>query len=165
MGPFDLLTEQHRELEERFDAIEAEEGASEAEERREQTEELLALLRLHSSLEERHLYPLLARVEGRARAREEAEDHLTMRELMEELEEQSPGSPEWWACFTALEDLIVAHVREEEAQTFPRLLTVMDEGEQDELRRAFESLREELSAHAQVWPPANTAVSAPRWDV
>jgi hypothetical protein len=143
MGPFDLLAEQHRQLEERFEALGAQDGLD-AGEQRERTEGLLALLRLHTLLEERYLTPLLTRAEGRARGRVEAEDHLTMSELMGEVEEQPPGGPEWWARLMALEDLLVAHVREEEEQTFPRLVVMLDAGEQEELRHALETLREEL---------------------
>jgi hemerythrin-like domain-containing protein len=147
MGPFDILAEQHQELEERLEALESDD--SEPDTRGEQLEALFALLRVHAQLEERHLHPLLARVEGRARAREELEDHLTLRELMEELEELKPEADEWWARLTALEDLVVAHVREEEVETFPRLVSTLDDGEQDELRRAFSSLREQLLSRAE----------------
>jgi hemerythrin-like domain-containing protein len=144
MGPFDILAEQHQELEERIEALESDESQGQPDTQRERLEALFALLRVHAQLEERHLYPLLARAEGRARAREEAEDHLTMRELMEELEECEPETDEWWARLSTLEDLVVAHVREEEAETFPRLLSLLDSGEQDELRRAFSGLSEQL---------------------
>ena len=120
MGPFDILAEQHRELEERISALEAEEDPGEAEAQRERFQALADALRVHARLEERYLYPLVARIEGRVRAREEAEDHLALRELVEELEELTPGGDEWWARFTALEDLLVAHVQEEEAEVFPR---------------------------------------------
>lgn len=149
MGPFDILAEQHRELEDRIEALESDESPSQPDTQRERVEALFALLRVHTQLEERHLYPLLARAEGRARAGAEAADHLTMRELMEELEELEPETDEWWARLTALEDLVVAHVREEEAETFPRLLSILDSGEQDELRRAFSGLNEQLLSGAR----------------
>ena len=144
MGPFDILAELHRELEEGLEALESEESRAEPETLRERLEALFTLLRVHAQLEERHLHPLLARVEGRARAREEAEDHLALRELMEELEELAPEDDEWWARLTALEDLVVAHVREEEVETFPLLLSALDQREQDELRQAFSTLREQM---------------------
>jgi hemerythrin-like domain-containing protein len=165
MGPFDILAEQHRELEERFGALEMDGGADEPDEQHEHADELIALLRMHMHLEERHVYPLLARVEGRARAREETEDHLTMRELMDELDEQPPGGPEWWARLLALEDLVVAHVREEEEQTFARLATALDQGEQEELRHALETLRDELSSHERSWMQNPALLNEPRWDV
>jgi hemerythrin superfamily protein len=164
MGPFDILAEQHRELEERFEALETEVGPGEADEQRERASALFRLLRLHSLLEERHVYPLLTRAEGRARTREQTEDHLTMSELMDELEEQPPGTPEWWARLIALEDLLVAHMREEEEQTFARLATALDAGEQEELRHALEAFRDELSSQPRSWLE-RPASHEPHWDV
>lgn len=68
-----------------------------------------------------------------------------MRELMDELEEQTLGSAEWQARFLALEDLWVAHFQEEERALLPRLTTVLDPQEQQvlslELLRARNALR------------------------
>ncbi|WP_224371511.1 hemerythrin domain-containing protein [Hyalangium versicolor] len=144
MGPFDILTEQHRELEDQLEAFESDEGPREAQTQRERFEALAELLRLHTWLEERYLSPLLTRVEGRGRACQEREEHLTMSELMEELEEFEPEADEWWARLTALEDLIVAHARQEELETFPRLDATLEPEEQDSLRRALLGLREQL---------------------
>jgi hemerythrin-like domain-containing protein len=162
-SPFDILIEQHRDMEERFERLASE---SDAEELRGQVAELLDLLRLHSRLEERCLYPLLLQVEGRARARMEAEDHLTMRELMEELEELPPGHSDWQARLVALEDLVVAHSQEEENALLPPLLTALDAQEQDDLRRELLSTREELLARAQVLqvPGRGPLLETLRWD-
>ncbi|KFE68624.1 Hemerythrin HHE cation binding domain protein [Hyalangium minutum] len=164
MGPFDILTEQHRELEERLSALDAEMDSGEAETQRERFQALADALRVHARLEERYLYPVMARVEGRVRAREEAEDHLTLRELIEELEELSPGEDEWWARFTALEDLLVAHVQEEEAEIFPRLTSALDQEEQTELSHSFLMLREELALSPRTVSGSERLFEEPRWD-
>lgn len=137
MGPFDILSEQHRELEERLEALVSEEGGEgDVEER---ARELAALIRIHGRLEERYLQPLILRFEGRDRAREELEDHLTLGELADELEELTPGGPEWLARLTALGDLLVAHVQEEEAALFPRIATCLNAREGEELLRGLAS--------------------------
>jgi hemerythrin-like domain-containing protein len=163
MGPFDILTEQHRELEERLEAIEADEARREPQAFREQLEALVALLQVHARLEERHLYPLVTRVEGRARAREKSEDHLAMEELTAELEELEPGDDEWWARLTALEDLVVAHAREEELETFPRLTATLDEEEQEELRRALLGTQEDLLSRDHAPAGSEPLLEEPRW--
>lgn len=162
-GPFDILIEQHRELEERFEQLAS---SADPEELRGQVAEVLELLRLHSRLEERCFYPLLLQVEGRARTREEVEDHLTMRELMDELEELSPGHPEWQARLFALEDLVVGHVQEEESALLPRLTMALDSQQRDELRRDLSATREELLAHAQSFPVPGRGplLETLRWD-
>lgn len=162
MGPFDILSELHQELEDRFSAFTPDEEPGEPDTWRERVEELAQVLQVHARLEERHLYPLLARMEGRARAREEAEDQLTVRELLEELAELEPGADEWWARFTALEDRIVAHVREQEAEIFPRLSSTLAAQEQDELHQAFLILREELVSRADTVSGGERLLEAPR---
>jgi hemerythrin superfamily protein len=162
-NPFDILIDQHRELEECFERLMS---ASDPEELRSQVTDLLELLRLHSRLEERCFYPLLMQVEGRSRTREEVEDHLTMRELMDELEELPPGHPEWQARLFALEDLVVAHFQEEENAILPRLRTVLDAQQQDDLRRDLSATREELLARAQGFhvPGRGPLLESLRWD-
>lgn len=162
-NPFDILIDQHRELEECFERLAS---GGDSEELRAEAAELLALLRLHSRLEERCFYPLLMQVEGRSRAREEAEDHLTMRELMDELAELPPGHPEWQARLFALEDLVVAHFQEEESAMLPRLRMALDSQQQDDLRRDIAATREELLAHAQAFyvPGRGPLLEALRWD-
>ncbi|MCP3137221.1 hemerythrin domain-containing protein [Pyxidicoccus xibeiensis] len=162
-GPFDILIEQHRELEECFERLAS---GGDLEDIQDGVTELLELLRLHSRLEERCLYPVLLRVEGRARTRQEAEDHLTMRELMDELEELPPGHPEWQARLYALEDLVVAHFQEEESALLPRLRAALDFHDQEELRRDLSLTREELLARAlalQV-PGRDSLLESLRWD-
>ncbi len=162
-NPFDILIDQHRELEECFERVMS---GSEPEELRSQVAELLELLRLHSRLEERCFYPLLMQVEGRSRVREEAEDHLTMRELMDELEELPPGHPEWQARLFALEDLVVAHFQEEENAMLPRLRMALDAQQQDDLRRDLSATREELLARAHAFhiPGRGPLLESLRWD-
>ena len=162
MGPFDILSELHRELEDRFAALESSEEPGASETWHKCFGRLAVALRVHAQLEERYLHPLRAKVEGRGRAREGAEDHLTVRELLEELAEHEPGADEWWACFSALEDLIVAHVREAEVETFPRLISALDPQEQDELHEALLALREELVSKADTVPGSERLFEEPR---
>jgi hypothetical protein len=162
MGPFDILSELHRELEDRFAALESSEEPGESGTWHEGFERLTVALRVHAQLEERYLHPLRAKVEGRARAREGTEDLLAVRELLEELAELEPGEDEWWARFTALEDLIVAHVREAEVETFPRLSSALDAQEQEELHEALLALREELVSKPDTMPDGERLFDEPR---
>lgn len=162
MGPFDILSELHRELEDRFAEFAPDEEPGEPGPWHERVEGLAEALRVHARLEEHHLYPLLARVEGRARAREGIEDQLTVRELLEELVEFEPGEDEWWARFTALEDQVVAHVRAQEAETFPRLSSTLDPQERDGLHQAILALREALVSRADAVSGGERLLEAPR---
>ncbi|WP_268903983.1 MULTISPECIES: hemerythrin domain-containing protein [Corallococcus] len=164
VGPFDILLEQHRELEALLERLDTETDAGELEWRQ---AALSDLLRLHCRLEERHIYPLLARVEGRSRAREEAEDHLTLRELLEELQELTPRGIEWQARLCALEDQVVAHVQGTEHLLLPRLVTSLDADELEELGHDLALTYEELLERSQRTPASSRgALLEPlHWDV
>ncbi|NOK10028.1 hemerythrin domain-containing protein [Corallococcus exercitus] len=151
-GPFDILLQQHRDLEALLERLASE---SDVEELAHDQEDLTRLLRLHSRLEERCVQPLLTRVEGRARAREEAEDHLTLRELMEELQELTPRGVEWQARLFTLEDRVVAHVQATEHGVLPRLSASLDSEELAELGHDLALTYEELLERSQ-HPPASS---------
>jgi hemerythrin superfamily protein len=163
MGPFDQLAEMHRDLEERFEAIES----ADPDDVQPLAAELIEALQLHSRLEERHVYPLIARVQGRARARQGIEDHLTLRELIAEMEDLRPSSFEWLARLFAIKDVVMAHVQEEEAQDFPCLQKVLAPYEQEELQRALEHTHGELLRDMQGMPApmgAMPILEPLRWD-
>ncbi|WP_244237328.1 hemerythrin domain-containing protein [Corallococcus llansteffanensis] len=162
-GSFDILVEQHRELEALLERLDTE---TDPEELLVQQEAFSRLLRLHSRLEERHVYPLVTRVEGRARAREEAEDHLTLRELLEELQELTPRGAEWQARLFTLQDLVVAHVQATEHLLLPRLATSLDPGELEDLEHDLALTCEELLERSQRTPAAGRGalLEALHWD-
>ncbi|HET9452577.1 MAG TPA: hemerythrin domain-containing protein [Aggregicoccus sp.] len=163
MGPFDHLAEMHRDLEERFEALES----ADPDDIPPLVAELVEALRLHSRLEERHLYPLIARVQGRGRASRGVEDHLTMRELIAEMEELRVGSFDWLARLLALKDVVMAHVQEEEAQDFPRLQQALNPEEQEDLQRTMERTHGELlhDMHGMPAPVGAMPILEPlRWD-
>ncbi|WP_375769069.1 hemerythrin domain-containing protein [Archangium gephyra] len=141
MGPFEMLSGKQRELLASFATLAPGEDGLPPPER---VEEMLEALWLHVRLTERHLQPLVVRVEGQARALQEAEILLAMHELMAELEWFPHGSLEWQVRLMALEDAAVAHVRSLELQLFPRLADALDEREQLDLVRELAATREDL---------------------
>jgi hypothetical protein len=161
--PFDLLLEQHRELELGLEQLGAETDADEALERQ---EALARLLRLHFRLEERVVHPRVTRVEGRARAREEAEELLTLRELLEELLELTPRGDDWQARLFTLEDRVVAHVQATEQALLPRLSTALDARELEDLGHDLALTCEELLDRSQSTPTRgqSTLLEPLHWD-
>lgn len=141
MGPFEMLSGKHRELLACLETLATGEGGVPPEAR---VEALLDALRLHIRLTERHLQPLIVRVEGHARALQEAEVLLTMHELMAELEWFPRGSMEWQVRLLALGDAALAHIRSLELQLFPRLDAALDDREEQDLVRALAATREAL---------------------
>ncbi len=141
MGPFEMLSGKQGELLACFEALAPGGDGLPAPER---VERMLEALWLHVRLTERHLQPLVVRVEGQARALQEAEVLLAMHELMAELEWFPRDSLEWQVRLMALEDAAVAHVRSLELQLFPRLAEALDAREQLDLVRDIAATREEL---------------------
>ena len=141
MGPFEMLSGKQRELLACFESLDEVQGT---EPLRMRVGELLEEVRLHVRVTERHLQPLVVRVEGQRRALQEAEILLTMHELMAELEVFPCGSLEWLARLMALEDAAVAHVRSLELQLFPRLSAALEDQEAVALVRAMAATREAL---------------------
>lgn len=142
MGPFEMLSGKQRELLACLDAalVPGEDGVASPE----RVEQLLEALWLHVRLTERQVQPLVVRVEGHARALQEAEILLAMHELMAELEWFPPDSLEWQARLSALGDAVLAHVRSLELQLFPRLAEALDDHEQLDLVRRLAATREAL---------------------
>jgi hypothetical protein len=141
MGPFEMLSGKQRELLAYFESLDEVQGT---ELLRERVSGLLQELWLHVRLTERHLQPLVVRVEGHERALQEAEVLLTLHELMAELGCFPSGSLEWLARVMALEDTALAHIRSMELQVFPRLAEALDEQEKLELVRSLAATREAL---------------------
>lgn len=142
MGPFEMLSGKQRELLACLEAalVPGEEGVASPE----RVEQLLEALWLHVRLTERHVQPLVVRVEGHARALQEAEILLAMHELMAELEWFPRGSLEWQARLVALGDAALAHIRSLELQLFPRLAAALDDHEERDLVRRLAATREAL---------------------
>jgi hypothetical protein len=156
MGPFEMLSGKQRELLACFEALAPGEDGLPAPER---VEQMLESLWLHVRLTELRLQPLVVRVEGHARALQEAEVLLAMHELMAELEWFPWGSLEWQVRLMALEDAALAHVRSLELQLFPRLAAALDEREQLDLVRRLAATREALLMEMRRTRPAFRA-----WD-
>ncbi|WP_158501999.1 hemerythrin domain-containing protein [Vitiosangium sp. GDMCC 1.1324] len=136
-----MLSGKHQELLARFQAlVPGEDGVLPPG----RVEELLEELWLHVRLTERQLQPLVVRVEGHARALQEAEVLLVMHELMAELRWFPRDSLEWQARWLALGDAVLAHIRSLELQLFPRLAAALEAREELDLVRGLAATREAL---------------------
>lgn len=145
-----MLQEQHRHMEDLLDALEGVDADGSGD----LVARLQAALALHHRLEALHLHPLVARLEGRVRARQDEEDHLTLHELAQELEEHPPGSADWLARLVALRDVLVAHVHDEESALLDAVEQSLTALERDDVARALERSVAELRRRAAEDGPA-----------
>jgi hemerythrin superfamily protein len=112
----DRLEMEHRQVEELFSRLEKAESESE---QRPLVEQLVASLTQHMDVEERDVYPEVAKLDGEMQ--EEAEnEHNLGREGMTKLQELI-GQPGFGAAVAMLQAGISHHVEEEEDEVFPKL--------------------------------------------
>ena len=148
VNAFDLLEQDHREVEEWFD--EYDELKNNHENRKAELAEKICLaLKVHAQLEEEIFYP---------RAREATKDddlideslveHATVKNLISEIEEMEAGEELYDAKIRVLGEMVKHHIREEEEELFPELQSAkMDLDELGkELAQHKEELMSEMSA-------------------
>ncbi|HEX4616515.1 MAG TPA: hemerythrin domain-containing protein [Stellaceae bacterium] len=145
---FDVLEEDHREVEEWFD--EYDELKDSDEDRKARLAEKICLaLKVHAQIEEEIFYP---------RAREATKDddlideaiveHATVKNLIGEIEEMDAGEELYDAKIRVLGEMVKRHIREEEEELFPELQSAKIDLDAvgTELAERKEELMSEMSA-------------------
>lgn len=117
----DILTEDHREVEEIFRQLEN--PGTEAQRRGELVTAAIAELVRHSIAEEQYLYPATREVlsDGDEIADKEIAEHSEAEEVMKQLEQREPTDPEFDSSVRALISDVREHITDEEGTLFPRL--------------------------------------------
>ncbi|HEX3524486.1 MAG TPA: hemerythrin domain-containing protein [Stellaceae bacterium] len=118
---FDVLEQDHREVEEWFDEYD-ELKDSDEDRKAELAEKICLALKVHAQMEEEIFYP---------RAREATKDndlideaiveHATVKNLIAEIEEMDVGEELFDAKVRVLGEMVKRHIREEEEELFPEL--------------------------------------------
>ena len=78
-------------------------------------------LTIHATLEEELIYPVVEDELDPDLAAEAQEEHDAMKGLIEEIEAMGPGHPELRQATRMLRNALLHHVKEEEADVFPKL--------------------------------------------
>eukprot|EP00456_Euglypha_rotunda_P027230 TRINITY_DN21785_c0_g1_i5.p1 TRINITY_DN21785_c0_g1~~TRINITY_DN21785_c0_g1_i5.p1 ORF type:complete len:212 (-),score=11.48 TRINITY_DN21785_c0_g1_i5:132-767(-) len=125
--PFGLLVKDHENVKTLYKKWE---GASSNLEKRKVVNEMIREVVIHSSAEERFIYPLITKAkvggnDGNLYFQRHATDHQTVKEILYFLDNNNPNSEQEWKlynetvkkCMTAL----VEHMKIEEQETFPQL--------------------------------------------
>lgn len=146
MDAIELLTRDHREIEDLFDRIAVVDRDAE---RSELFEELSRALTVHSRIEEDHFYrafrePEVAPLLHEFRvAHEEVRGHLWRLSLLE------PSDEEFESRLEHLHKAVELHVADEERMLFPRIRQLSSE---EMLRAIGEDMRATQAAHSAVDP-------------
>lgn len=144
----EVLTRDHREVEEMFQTIEALQaratlGESLIDERRDITDKVIIELVRHAVAEEQHLYPATREhiPGGDELADHELEEHAEAEKLMKQLDGMSPDNIEYGSLVTRLIADVRHHIQEEETQLFSQLRAHASQDELDRLGEAIESAK------------------------
>lgn len=153
----ELLTEDHKRVQKLFKEFEKADR-DDPEACRAIVETVIAELRVHTAIEEEIFYPaareLLAEEEeeeGEDLMNEAEIEHDSAKVLIERLEGLQPDDPYYGATFTVLGEYVMHHVKEEEAEMFPKLKKA--KAELADLGEALRVRKEELKAEMGVEAP------------
>lgn len=144
VGVFEALVAQHRQAAELFERLET---MGDSAERREPWNELRGFILSHERAEDVELY---AALEGHEAAREVLERHarevIDIESLIDELDAMDHDSQRWRGVFAKLAEAFEAHVRQEEAEFFPRAQEILGQERSRDMQERFEGAQRQLRA-------------------
>ncbi len=138
-GPdvIDVLTADHREVQDLANQISA---SIDADERRDLTDQLIAELVRHSVAEEMYVYPAIRDhlPDGDQAVEHDTQEHKELEKLMKQLEGADAGTTEFEDTLRKLQQVLVDHVRDEESEQFPQLRAHIPAAKLAELKEKVE---------------------------
>ncbi|NTX05724.1 hemerythrin domain-containing protein [Myxococcus llanfairpwllgwyngyllgogerychwyrndrobwllllantysiliogogogochensis] len=146
MDVIDLLIQQHREVDALFQAFRR---APDDTSRKELCIQLAEALMLHTTIEERWVYPKAARVVGDDKIEHAEEDHQEMTKLLGEIVRMRDDMNAVKARVDSLERVVKRHIADEEQNILPQVAKNVTEKEigmscKDLVREASKIRREEM---------------------
>ncbi|HEY8206871.1 MAG TPA: hemerythrin domain-containing protein [Myxococcaceae bacterium] len=160
MDAIGLLKQDHATVKTLFDRYEAlGEDAEVA--RRELAERIVKELSIHAAIEEQYLYPYAKQRDERLSRLiyESLEEHNVAKWELSAIEKLAPRDPRFDAKMAVLIENVRHHIREEEAQLFPKLADLCDWAELEALGDTLKHARQAAPTHphprASDQPPGN----------
>lgn len=147
MNAIDLLTAQHREMENLFDECKK----ASTEEKLELFYALANLLVLHTTIEEQHFYPAAREGASDEQVREALEEHLVMKRSLADLLSLDSVDAEFEAKLEVLREIVAHHLQEEEEQLFPTVQQGLSKEALEEVGSALESMTAELEEEEELY--------------
>jgi hemerythrin superfamily protein len=143
---FDLLEQDHREVEEWFD--EYDEIQDDDHRKSELAEKICTALKVHSEIEEEILYPQARQgTDDNELIDEAVVEHATVKNLIAEIEAMEVGDDLYDAKIRVLGEMVKQHIKEEEEELFPEIESAkMDI---DAIGRELAECKEELMSEMQ----------------
>jgi hemerythrin superfamily protein len=141
MNAIELLTEQHREVDDLFEELE---DTKEASEKQEIFDELADMLAVHATIEERHFYPAVKERRTEDILLEALEEHLSVKRLLADLLDCAPSDETFDAKVSVLKEQVQHHVKEEEGDLFPKVKKLMSSDELEAIGQEMTATQVEL---------------------
>ncbi len=160
MNALELLTSQHRDVEETFSLIEA---TDDADGKARAFEKLADSLAIHAAIEEHQFYPAVRANDTEELLLESVEEHLGIKRVIADLMKLEPDDESFDAKLKVLKELVMNHVEEEETELFPQVKNLMGEEQLEELGEEMESEAGQLYADGspRMMIPSETEEPAP----
>ena len=146
MDAIELLTTQHRAVEDMFEQIQQEKPGSAT--HRRLFGDLADALAVHTTIEEKIFYPSVKRADTEDLLEESVEEHLEVKRVLATLLETAQDG-DVSAELEELAGLTEEHVIEEEQELFPKVRKLIAAGELRELGRRMTELEAELRREGQ----------------
>jgi hemerythrin superfamily protein len=153
----ELLTAQHKEVDELFAKLESGKGN-----RQVLFTELADKLAAHATVEEKIFYPTVMAERTEEQLRESVEEHLSIKRVLADLIAMKPSDEAFDAKLTVLKEQVSHHAhREEEAKLFPKVRAMFNHDQRAALGNEILVLFEELMlSHPYRRVPRETSAAA-----
>ncbi len=141
----DILTTDHREVEQMFVELESLHGATsddDRQRRKDLVEQVTIELVRHSVAEEAEVYPVVAQKVSESGAERSKHEHAEAEKTMKRLEDLQPDDAGFDAELAALMREIREHVKGEEGEVFPQMRQAFSEDELVELGMKVASIKQ-----------------------
>ncbi len=143
---FDVLGEDHREVEGWFD--EYDELEQEDDGKAELAEKICLALKVHAQIEEEIFYPQVRAATGDNDLVDEAVvEHATVKNLIAEIEKMKVGDDLYDAKIRVLGEMVKQHIKQEEEELFPEISSA--EIDVDAIGKELAERKEELMSQMQ----------------
>lgn len=136
----DLLTADHREVEEMVDELLA---SQDAQRRRELADAVIGALVRHSVAEETIVYPIMSITlpDGEKAVGHDKDEHRRLEGVLKEMEGAEAGGPDFFELVSRLRSVLADHVSDEENEQFPQLRAKVDDKELEAMGLAVAALK------------------------
>lgn len=137
----EMLTEEHREVEQLFEEYRQSKSAG-------LVEEICTQLTLHTDVEEQLVYPALSAGvdDGEGLRRHAEQEHQEVKDAIVQIERLGYDSPEVDALMQKIIAGVTEHVEEEETQVFPRMRQDLEEAKLERLGKEAAALKQKLES-------------------